>query len=918
MSSSYEIALQRIREAKQEKRDMLDLRDLELREIPPELFEIGGLRSLRLMNNRMDHLPETLAKLHQLEKLILVGNPLPEIPTLVFRLKNLKELHIKGCGLKEVPPAIAHLTQLEQLVLPGNQIREIPEALRALKQLKWIDLSGNQLRKIPFFLTEMENLRDISVYENPLETPPLEVAVNGLDAIRHYYNQLNEAGGDRLFEAKLLIVGEGGAGKTTLAKKIMNPDYLLREESRTKGIEVMNWQFQLETEYRPFRVNIWDFGGQEIYHATHQFFLTPNSLYVLVADTREDNTDFYYWLHAVEVLSNKSPLFIVLNEKYDAHKQLNESALRGQFENLKETFSTNLATNRGLDELRRDLEHEIQQLPHVGATLPKTWKKVREQLEQDPRDFISLNEYLTICKSHGIDNSDKALQLSGYLHDLGVFLHFPEGALRKTIILKPHWATDAVYRVLDEPVVQQNGGRFSKETLDEIWQKGTYSLMREELLGLMMKFELCYKLLDDQGFIAPQLLPVDQPDYEWEENENLILRYGYDFMPKGMLTRMIVRMHRYIEDPELAWKEGVILTRAGAQAEIIESYDRREIRIRVAGRERKILLGLIMDELDAIHTGFKGLEIEKRIPCTCSHCRNQPSPHFYRYEDLQRRLENNRLEIECEKSYEKVAVQALIDEVQERIPLKVATNTTSRDDFDVFLCYNRQDQEAVKQVGMDLKQAGLRPWLDIWEIQPGLPWRRELEKQIARVKAAIVCVGKSGIGPWQDLEVTAFLNELMRRGCPVIPVILPGVGTDPQLPLLLESVGWVDLRSKHPDPFPQLLFGITGNKVFISPEHRPLIPELVPADEELTEKVDLLQRMAETGKLHEALRLLRELTPAEPDIHQETLMLVRRLKQLNKREEQGLISEERGWIEYSNILNALFSLIDVLVEDRKN
>jgi GTPase SAR1 family protein len=41
-----------------------------------------------------------------------------------------------------------------------------------------------------------------------------------------------------------------------------------------------------------FRVNIWDFGGQEIYHQTHQFFLTERSLYALVADTRTENTDF--------------------------------------------------------------------------------------------------------------------------------------------------------------------------------------------------------------------------------------------------------------------------------------------------------------------------------------------------------------------------------------------------------------------------------------------------------------------------------------------------------------------------------------------------------------------------------------------------------------------------------------------------
>ena len=75
---------------------------------------------------------------------------------------------------------------------------------------------------------------------------------------------------------------------------------------------------------QPFRVNIWDFGGQEIYHATHQFFLTKRSLYVLVADTRKEDTDFYYWLNAVELLSDNSPLLIVKNEKQDRHREINE------------------------------------------------------------------------------------------------------------------------------------------------------------------------------------------------------------------------------------------------------------------------------------------------------------------------------------------------------------------------------------------------------------------------------------------------------------------------------------------------------------------------------------------------------------------------------------------------------------------
>ncbi len=143
-----------------------------------------------------------------------------------------------------------------------------------------------------------------------MAVPPQEVAEKGIKAIREYFRQVNEQGQEQLYEAKMLILGEGGAGKTTLAKKIENPNYLLQDEKSTEGVNVTAWSFPMERDIS-FRVNIWDFGGQEIYHATHQFFLTRRSLYILVADTRKEDTDFYYWLNVVEMWSENSPLLIV-------------------------------------------------------------------------------------------------------------------------------------------------------------------------------------------------------------------------------------------------------------------------------------------------------------------------------------------------------------------------------------------------------------------------------------------------------------------------------------------------------------------------------------------------------------------------------------------------------------------------------
>ena len=139
--------------------------------------------------------------------------------------------------------------------------------------------------------------------------------------------------------------------------------------------------------------------------------------------------------------------------------------------------------------------------------------------------------------------------------------------------------------------------------------------------------------------------------------------------------------------------------------------------------------------------------------------------------------------------------------------------------FDVFLCYNSQDRQAVKEIGLQLKDRDIKPWLDEWELRPGLPWLPALEEQIANINSVAVCVGKGRVdkngkttplAPWQQMEVNAALQEFARRGCPVIPVLLKDAPEEPQLPLFLRGMQWVDFRKSDPDPLNQLAWGITG------------------------------------------------------------------------------------------------------------
>jgi len=647
----------------------LDLSQNLLTSIPYVIGRLKDLGILNLSNNQLADLPENIGGAQNLTVLNLRGNCLSQLPETIGQLQNLTELYLDGNQLTDLPDSTSLLQILIGLHISDNRYSILPNVICHLKNLRVLDLSSNRLTALPEMMAQLPFLTVLSLNGNPLESPPPEVVRGGALAVKDYLRQIEARGKDFLYEAKLLIVGEAGAGKTTLAKKIQNADYQLREdEDTTRGIDVIHWHFTLNNG-RDFQVNIWDFGGQEIYHATHQFFLTRRSLYALVADTRKEDTDFYYWLNVVELLSENSPLLIVKNEKQDRHREINDLALRGQFTNLKDTLATNLATNRGLPKILDEIKYYILQLPHVGAALPKTWIRVREALEEDPRNYISLEEYLDICEHNGFKEEIDKIQLSSYLHDLGVCLHFQDDPLlRKTVFLKPHWGTNAVYKVLDNPTVVRNRGLFTRLDLEKIWDEPEYSGMHNELIQLMTKFRLCYQIpgtIDE--FIAPQLLTDNPHSYEWDSSDNLFLRYKYEFMPKGILNQFIVAMHRQIADHSIVWKSGVVLEKVFgvgdiSRAEIIEIYNKREIRIRVAGKHKKELLAIVTFALDNIHESYHRLKYSKLIPCNCTICKDSPEPYFYYLEMLQKFSEDRQFYIQCTKSYEMVDVRTLVED----------------------------------------------------------------------------------------------------------------------------------------------------------------------------------------------------------------------------------------------------------------
>lgn len=606
-----------------------------------------------------------LAKEKNMDSLNISYLGLTDLPDDIYTLKKLKKLFAQGNRLTTISPQIEKLKELRYLALEHNKLTTLPKEIGKLLKLNSLFLGHNSIKQLPNEFGELVNLKSLELDDNPIESPPIEIVRRGVFSITNYLKEL-EGEKEYLYEAKLLIVGEGGAGKTSLNRKLLDPSYeLVDSEKSTEGIKISQLFFNsvIENEQKKFRTNMWDFGGQEIYHTTHQFFLTKRSLYILLTDTRNEDTDFNYWLNVVELLSDNSPLIIVQNEKKDRKRQLNLRAMQGKFSNITTSIQSNLKTNRGLGEIKSEIKHQVSKLPHIGTVLPKTWVDIRNALEKIETDYISINQYLDICKENGIEQKQKALFLSEYFHDLGVFLHFQdESLLKKIVILNPSWGTDAVYKLLDNKYVLNNFGRFSYDELTEIWDEDKFNEMHDELLQLIEKFELIYRLEEKGFFIAPQLLKVNQPSFDWNYSRNTILRYSYDFLPKGIITRLIVSLNEYIENQELVWKEGIIITRNKTNALILQVYDKNEILIRIQGVSKKELLTIVTEKVEKIHRSYPRIRFEKLVQCICSDCQADEDPHFFTYKNLFNRWLRKVKYVECDRSYKKILVSSLIDD----------------------------------------------------------------------------------------------------------------------------------------------------------------------------------------------------------------------------------------------------------------
>jgi small GTP-binding protein len=621
------------------------------------------------------------------------------------KLTNLTTLDLSFNKINDYS-FLEKLISLTTLYLRSNQISN-GRFLEKLTSLTTIDLSDNQLsdlgpllnfiqaKKMKLVWNEwgLTSFGEINVLDNPFSNPPLEIVKAGNEAIFRYFEKFkNRASEEIRFvdEAKVLLIGQPRAGKTTLRKKLYAVESdMPKDEETTRGIDIQCLDFTFadaEKRIRTFKFNVWDFGGQEIYHATHRFFLTTRSLYIAVVNTdvNDKQNDLDYWLHIVELLGGSSPILMVQNQKNNRKIEVSKN-LKGRFEHLlKKEYKLDLSKlnpneaifeQERLDDFRQfeeELRVMLRHMPQTSIRVTQEELFVREAIAERGKTepVISKEDFFNLCGEKGLHDPALQKDFLRLLHELGALLHFEKNEhLERVVILQNKWATDAVFKILDAPKIALQNGLFTKRDSEIVWDSPEYRGKEVELRALMREFKLCYQIGETDRFIAPQLLSPNPPKhYQWNTTESdLRMVVEYEFMPRGIMTQFIVEMHREIADEQqLVWQTGMVVQPKDlteTRAEASESYDNRRIEITVQGPYAGILLQRLVDALRKIHDSYQNLEPDELLPCICPKC--QPllpeQRHHFKYKSLLNSLYINHVdEKQCDKSDLPVPIEKIL------------------------------------------------------------------------------------------------------------------------------------------------------------------------------------------------------------------------------------------------------------------
>ncbi len=653
-----------------------------LTEVPESVGGLTQLIELGLDFNELTRVPECLGDLSRLTNLRLYGNRLTELPSSLRKLTELTFFALGENRLSRVPDWLGELTRLETVWLNANGLTELPDSLGQLTRLTRLEVSSNRLVELPETLGSLSRLSSLGLDDNPLTSPPPEVIAAGTGAVRTFLAE-TQADPVRQWSSKVVVVGEGRVGKTSLLRALRGESHNPNEDS-THGLTVGT--LDIPHPFPPaggdvtMRLSTWDFGGQEIYHATHQFFLTDRSLFLLLWDAQIgwESSKLHYWLDMIKARAPQAPVVLVATHLGPRPPDLPLDELQETYPGLiVEALSADSASGVGVDRVRETIRQQVARLPLMGVTWPRTWLRAADTVRAAEDKHITPEGLNELLASAGVREPSHQASLTAALHSLGDLLYYPhDEELCDLVVLRPQWLTAYISRVLDSEDVLNEGGLFHHSLGARLWRDVERS-MRRHLIRMMENFDLSYRTEDQTASLVVELLPWNPPPYqaEWNSPERLgqrelRLKYRLHTVPPGIPTWFIAREHRF--STPVRWRSGALLKHPDGVHAALVTVDRhaKTAELRVRGSYPHDFFAVLKDGFEQTLQRYPGLDITRLVPCPHRDADGQPCRHEFRHEQLRARLAHNPpLEtIECPEHLESVEVAYLLQGIERPAP----------------------------------------------------------------------------------------------------------------------------------------------------------------------------------------------------------------------------------------------------------
>jgi WD40 repeat protein len=663
--------------------------------------------------------------------------------------------------------------------------------------------------------------------------------------------------------AKVVLVGDSGVGKSGLGLVLSGQPFAPTDSTHGRNVWTLeNHEAELSNRRKEMRETLlWDLAGQPGYRLIHQLHLNDAAIALVVFDSRSETDPFAgvaHWVRALSMAqrvqgSSALPMkkFLVAARtdrggKGVSRERINALVQEFGFDGY---FETSARERWNITTLAQAIREAINWdvLPKVSST--ELFQQIKAFLitEKEAGRLLSSTEdlYRTFLKSVNAPEETENLPAQfetciGRVESQGLIRRLSFGNL---VLLQPElldaYASALVNAVRDEP---DGLGSIAEEAVracdfpmsrdERIKDREQEKLLLIAMVEDLLRYEIALREQGEDGayLVFPSQSTRENPGLPDPEGKAVI--FTFEGPVQNVYATLAVRLsHSGLFKKKDLWKNamtyttkmggtyGMFLHNAGeGRAELMLFFDkatREETRFHFEEYVKTHLLRRALAET-----------MKQRRIFVCPECRTP-------LDDLsvRKRQERGFNWMTCGVCDTKVSLL----EREEQIPAMAGSQIAEMDraadsqrdlsaatatlqgkiatgDFDVFLCHNNKDKPKVKEIGEKLKEHGILPWLDEWELRPRMPWQRLLEQQIGQIKSAAVFVGRDGIGPWQHMELDAFLREFVNRGCPVIPVLLPNAPKKPELPIFLRGMTWVDFRKQNPDPMKRLVWGITGQQ----------------------------------------------------------------------------------------------------------